>query len=544
MLQHKNQSVSAHDFSMVPRPDIPRSTIMRQTRHLTTFDAGFLVPFYVDEVLPGDSFKLQATLFARLATPIYPVMDNLYLDTFFFFIPNRLLWSHWVNFMGEQTNPADSISYTIPITSVAAGYSTCSLQDYMGLINVGQQPGGTQTHSCLPLRAYNITWNTWFRDENLQNSVGTGNTNLPGDIGDGPDGAGNYQLLRRGKRHDYFTSSLPWPQKGGVSVTLPLGSQAPVKGIGFQTLGGAPSLATNVRESGGGTRSYTFGTASFVGVVAEATSASTTTSYPTIYADLSTATAATINQIRQAVTIQRLLERNARSGTRYTEYVLGAFGVKSPDARLQRPEFLGGATQPINITPIAQTGQTGLTGGTTPIGTLSGAGTTLGNSGFTQSFTEHGYILGLMSVRADLTYQQGMRKMWSRSTLYDFYDPAFANLGEQAVLNKEIYSDGTANDNLVWGYQERWAEMRYLPTMITGQFRSTFTTPLDAWHLAQRFTTLPLLNSTFIQDTPPMTRVLAIGAASVGQQFIGDTFIKIQTARALPLYSVPGLTRF
>jgi len=542
---HRNKSVNVHQFTMIPKADIPRSKFDCQSAHKTTFDAGYLVPVYVDEVLPGDTFNLKMTAFARLSTPLYPIMDNMVMDSFFFFIPNRLVWDNWEKFMGQQENPDDSIDYVIPQqTSPVGGYAIGSLQDYMGLPTVGQMdPTKTIDHCAFFTRAYSLCWNQWFRDENLQDSVLV----YKGDVTD-TDAATNYELLRRGKRKDYFTSALPWPQKG-ASVTLPLGTSAPVFGtgkalgmtdgttnVGMSTAGDRAALYSTLYDSNIGTANSgsTLNTTKSVGVVTSGASG--------LYADLSEATAATINQLRQSFQIQKLLERDARGGTRYTEIIRSHFGVISPDARLQRPEYLGGGSTPININPIAQTSASAATGTNTPLGTLASMGTALAhNHGFTQSFVEHGVIIGLVSIRADLTYQQGLSRMWSRETRYDFYFPAFAMLGEQAVLNKEIYVTGNSTDDDVFGYQERWAEYRYYPSRISGLFRSTASGTIDAWHLAQKFTTLPTLNDTFIADTPPVERVVAVGAAANGKQFIFDSFFDVKKARPLPMYSVPGL---
>lgn len=534
MKNFKQRSVDVHDFAMIPRSDIPRSSFRMDKNLKTTFDAGYLVPIFCEEVLPGDTFNVKMTAFCRLATPLFPVMDNLHLETFFFFVPNRLTWANWKKFMGEQESPGDSISYIVPYmnaTARTAALTVGSLADYFGIPVVGQANTGFN-FSALPFRAYGLIWNNWFRDENLQNweTVSTA---------DGPDTTSNMSLLKRGKRKDYFTGCLPWPQKGSTAISMPLAGTAPIVGLGIDT--SAVTFTTNVvvdETDNPSTPTYANALRSTInpGLTVETTAGG----LPLIYADLAAATGATINQLRQSFQVQKLLERDARGGTRYTEIVRSHFGVVSPDARLQRPEYLGGGHTPIMVNPIANTSSAT---GSDPVGELGAMATALANGhGFSQSFTEHGYIIGLASVRADLTYQQGLRRHWSRSTRYDFYFPAFATLGEQAVLNKEIYCQGNSSiDDAVFGYQERWAEYRYNPSEITGLFRSTSSGTIDPWHLAQKFTALPTLNTTFIQETPPVSRVVAVGTGANGQQFLMDCFFSIKAARPLPMYSVPGL---
>lgn len=538
MMMHKNKSVSSHSFAMVARSDIPRAKFKIEHALKTTFDASYLIPIYLDEILPGDAMNLRHTAFARLATPITPVLDNLHMDTFWFFVPTRLIWDNWQKFNGEQIDPGDSIDFTIPQqVSPAGGYTPLSLQDYFGLPTAGQITGAnTVSHSALPLRAYNLIYNEWFRDENLIDSAVV-------DKDDGPDTVTDYVLRKRGKRHDYFTSCLPWPQKGD-SVSLPLGTTAPIISNGTSPTIHSTTDADNrwstltVDASGyiGQGAPTGAGGGTSLGAVAEWVNSG-------LMADLSTATAATINQLRQSFAIQKILEKDARGGTRYTEILRQHFGVVSPDARLQRPEYLGGGSVLVQINPIAQTGPTGTSGATTPQGNLAAMGTALmqGN-GFSQAFTEHGYVIGLACVRADLTYQQGLRKLWSRETRYDFYLPSLAHLGEQAVLNKEIYVQGTAADDNVFGYQERWAEYRYHPSQITGLFRSTSTGTLDLWHYAQNFGSLPTLNQTFIEESAQavVERTTAVSAAIDGTQFLCDMFFTCTAARPLPKYSVPG----
>lgn len=509
-------SIMNHDFSRVPRAEIPRSSFDRSHNLKTTFDSGYLVPVFWDEALPGDTFNLSMHGFARLSTPLHPFMDNLYLNTFFFSVPLRLIWDNFQKFMGEQTNPGDSTDFLVPqLTQRVGGYAAGSVMDYMALpTNVDNVNA-----SALPFRAINLIWNEWFRDQNLQDSVA-----VPKD--DGPDPYAGYDLLRRGKRHDYFTSSLPWPQKGDA-VDIPLGVSAPIRS--GATVGNPVGILNSADQMvwlniGANSNVSMTGTA---GTPPEAQ----------MVADLSEAIAPTINQLRQAFQLQKLLERDARGGTRYTEIIRAHYNVVSPDARLQRPEYLGGGQSMVNLHTVPQTSAAG-DYAATPQANLAAYGTASVNGhGFTQSFTEHCIVIGFVSVRADLNYQQGLNRAWSRRTKYDFYWPALAFIGEQAVLNKEIYCDGSAADEEVWGYQERFAEYRYKPSVITGQMRSNFAQSLDTWHLAQDFTARPLLNEAFIADNPPIGRVVAVPTEP---EFIFDAYFKYRCARPMPVYGVPG----
>lgn len=520
-------SVMAHTFSQVPRADIPRSSFDRTHGYKTTFNSGLLVPIFVDEALPGDTFAVNMTGFARLATPIHPYMDNAYFNTFFFAVPIRLIWENWQRFNGEQDNPGDSTDYLIPqvVSPAVDGWSYNSLEDYFGLpVEVPDLSVSALWH-----RAYNLIWNEWFRDQNLQDSV-----TVP--KGDGPDSPTMYTLLRRGKRHDYFTSCLPWPQKGD-SVMIPgFNGTAPVQGdgLGFGPTFYDPGLSSLSLAATSGSSAVSFG------APASATGGLDWNN-PHLEVDLTSAAGATINALRQAFQVQKLYERDARGGTRYTEILRSHFGVVSPDARLQRPEYLGGGQSPINVQQVPQTSATPFNPEEfdTPQGNMAGYGTsTMHGHGFSRSFTEHCVLLGLVCVRADLTYQRGLNRMWSRRGRFDFYWPALSNIGEQAVLNKEIYCDGSPDDELVFGYQERYAEYRYKPSNITGEFRSTFPQSLDTWHLSQDFTTRPALNASFIQENPPFERVIAVPSEP---QFIADFHFNMRCVRPMPVYGVPGL---
>lgn len=554
-MARKKIRVRGHRFSDAPAMYMKRTKFDRSHVYKTTFDSGKLIPVFVDEVLPGDTTRMSVNYFARLATPIKPIMDNIYLDWFFFFVPNRLVWEHWQNFCFEQEDPDDSTDYVIPTVSSTGNSENAyigSLWDYFGLpVNTSGNISGI---SALPFRCVYLIWNEWFRDENLQKSVKiqkgdtnevlnssrsseqpvwvftTGTSIVPG-----------YACPPRGKRHDYFTSALPWTQKGpGVSIGL--AGTAPVQGefsiSGFQT-GTVTAEDTNNRLEA----------LAVAGQNGRISGYPEVTSWPTnnvtvngltqsgLIANLDESSIFTINSLRTAFQMQKFYERLARGGSRYTEVLRSFFGVVSPDARLQRPEFLGSFTKMVNVNPIAQTSATD---NTSPQGNLSAYGVTAAKfHGFTKSFVEHGYIIGFVSARADLTYQQGINKMWLRSTVYDFYWPTFAHLGEQAIELREIYAQGSEADTTVFGYQERYAEYRYKPSQITGKFRSSVVGgTLDKWHLSQFFKTAPTLNDEFIVENPPIERIIAVPSEP---EFLLDIGFRYTTVRPMPMFGTPGL---
>lgn len=541
-------------FSQIPNSPIQRSVFDRSHDYKTTMDAGYLIPFFVDEVLPGDTFKLRVNAFVRMNTLIAPFMDNVFMDTFFFFVPTRLVWDNWQRFCGEQKNPNDSTDFLIPSLSGKNTFVNGSIFDYMGLpTGVALDPANTPINA-LPFRAYNLIYNEWFRDENLVDSIPVLTT-------DGPDPIDNYKLRKRAKRHDYFTSALPWPQKGPqVDINLARDSIVPVEmwsrtdpnavnkanwsdGVGIHFSGGI-NYASMYSDTGSDTvQRYSeahpdVGTGLRAILSPNVKYPSHDNTYGNGYAKdpFVSWPSIEVNDLRQAFQIQKFYEKWARGGSRYTETLRVMFNVISPDARLQRPEYLGGTHSRINVVPTAQTSSTD---SVSPQSNLSAFGV-LGDSahGFNKSFVEHGYVIGLCCLRADITYQQGLNRMWSRRSLFDFYWPTLAHLGEQVVYNKEIYAQGTADDNGVFGYQERYAEYRYKPSMITGKLRSTDPQSLDVWHLAQKFDSLPKLNQDFIEENPPINRVIAVQEEP---QFFADFWFDLKTSRPMPVYSVPGL---
>lgn len=588
-------SVMKSRFATVPTANIKRSSFDRSHAYKTTFDLDHLVPIFLDEVLPGDTFSLTSTHLCRLTTLVQPLMDNLQLSVQFFYVPNRLLWSSWQDFItgGDQPvawtgeNPADKLFLPQVISTDKTGYAENSIYDYFGLPT---KVAGYR-HTVLPLRAYNLIWNEYYRDQNLQESlpVWTGDADPKVDPTTGEESTQDdavpyvYKLMRRNKRYDYFSSCLPGLQKGpavGIGIAGGDSGRLPVHGLSIavnslpndggyyypaspvqQNLMTADGLVVKDAPVAGVSKTWKIGNysvegTSYTGALAQfqqtpavygiAVSNPPSENFP-IYVDLGTASSVTINALRNAVTLQQWFEKNARYGTRYIEHIQGHFSVHAGDYRLQRPEYLGGLKTYISINPTVQSSSTD---STSPQGNLAAyALSTDSKRLFTKSFVEHGWIIGLASVTADLTYQQGLDRMWSRFSRYDFYWPTFAHLGEQEIKNKELYcqsdsvidsATGVAVNDLPFGYQERYAEYRYKPSKITGLFRSNATGTLDSWHLSQKFENLPTLNSTFIESNTPIDRALAVPDQP---DILADFYFSLRCVRPMPVYSVPGLRR-
>lgn len=556
---------SQHSFAQIPSVNMARSQFDRSFTVKDTFDFDYLTPIFVDEILPGDTANVTLNMFARLATQVKPTMDNMFIDFFFFFVPNRLVWEHWEKFNGAQDNPNDTTDYIVPQMTLASNqnFAVGSIYDKMGLPTGVNQ---IKLNNTLPLRAYNLIWNEWFRDQNMQDSI-----TVPKD--DGPDEITDYALRKRGKRHDYFTSALPWPQKG-PAVEFSLGGIAPLIAnpdhptirplpdgyhtyVGFKVpalAGGyiAPNVAAgspNIRHGGSQPGSGQADLQAELNM--NQMQVDTSVLATGMLADLSDATAGTVNQLREAIAVQSLFELDARGGTRYVEILRSHFNVISPDFRLQRPEYLGGGSVRINSHPVQQTSASETDKPLAGLAAFSTASSMGNNIGFTKSFVEHGYVIGMACARADLTYQQGMNRMWNRSTRLDFFWPKLQELGEQTILNKEIYTQGqsvlepdgvSVTDDQVFGYQERFAEYRFKPSEIHGEFRSTYAQSLDVWHLAEEFSALPTLSPGFIAQSTPIERVLAVTNEPA---LIADYWFNYKHARPMVAYSVPStLGRF
>lgn len=530
-----------HSFAQIPSVNLSRTQLDRSYQRKQTIRFDYLNPFFVEEIVPGDTINLSVRTFSRLITQVAPLMDRIYLDYFFFFVPNRLTWDNWEKFCGSQNNPGDSTDYVMPSKVIAVNTATVqTLYDYYGLpLNATGQvyPTGAQytVKNCLPLRCYGLIWNEWFRDENLQNRVTVSTA-------DGPDTTTYMSLIQRNRKQDYFTSALPWPQKGD-SVTFPFGTSAPVVGDGttvidFKSTAGS---TRNLKMTGGTTTASWDSDPGANGDV----KFSTLEADVGLYADLTTAASVTVNQFRQSIMIQSLLELDARGGTRYVEVLLAHYGVTSPDFRLQRPEYLGGGREELNSHPIPQTSETSGSNYQANLASFGTAQTSDNSIGFSKSFVEHGYVIGLVQARGEMSYQQGMNRMYMRETRYDFFWPKLQQLGEQSINKGEIYFQGDAagTNYESFGYAERYAEYKFRPSEIVGQFRSQYATPLDQWHLAPLFTSQPQLNTSFLVTSTPISRNVANTGTTA--QILQDLWFDYKHARPMVSYAVPAtLGRF
>ena len=530
---------SEYNFAQNPQVGVSRSRFQRNSDNKTTFNTGDLIPIYLDEVLPGDTHQIDVACVMRMATPIFPVMDNAYCDFYFFFVPNRLLWEHWKEFMGENKETAwtPKTEYSVPqVTAPTGGWAEGTLADYLGLPTKIE---GISV-SALPGRAYGLIYNEWFRNQNVTQptlvEVTDATTTGKNDGSATNDSAITLaKPLKAAKVFDYYTGALPEPQKG-EPITLPLGGAAMVhlyedKSLSKIVRNGTGYIGKDVLDN----TPFTMSEIGTDGVNVPNKVDAFTGNW--LGADLSNVTAATINQLRQAFQIQKLLEKDARGGTRYREVLREHFGVISPDSRMQIPEYLGGYRLPINVSQVIQTSSSD---DTSPLGNTAALSvTTMNKPMFTKSFTEHGFIMGLAVVRTDQTYQQGIERMWSRKGRYDYYWPVLANIGEQAILNKEIYAQGNAKDDEAFGYQEAWADYRYKPSKVTGLYRSNAQQSLDAWHYAQDYDALPTLSTAWMeQGEAEMKRTLAVQSQP---DFIADFYFMNKTTRCMPVYSIPGL---